>query len=219
MTQPSEARLHMVEHQLIPRGIRHPRVLAAMGKVAREAFLPASLRDDAYKDGPLPIAGGQTISQPYVVALMAQAADPGPGDRVLEIGTGCGYAAAVLAELAGGLDTVERLDELARVAAANLRAQGYLKVAVHHADGSLGWPPGAPYDVIVASASAPDVPAAWREQLAVGGRLVLPAGGRRHGQRLLRITRVDADVFDEEDLGAVSFVPLIGQQGWPASGP
>ncbi len=217
MSHSSVARKRMVERQLVPRGIHDPRVLAAMGKVAREAFLPASLHEFAYDDTPLPIAAGQTISQPYVVALMAQAAAPAPGDRVLEIGTGSGYAAAVLAELAGRLDSIERLDELAYRAAGNLRAQGYGDVTVHIADGTLGWPANAPYDVIVAAASAPDVPTAWREQLAVGGRLVMPVGGLHANQRLVRITRLNHYEYAEEDLGGVSFVPLIGQQGWPVN--
>jgi protein-L-isoaspartate(D-aspartate) O-methyltransferase len=206
-------RRKMVNRQLRARGIDDPRVLEAMGRVPREAFVPPPLAEFAYDDAPLPLQAGQTISQPYIVALMAQAAAIQRSDRVLEIGSGSGYAAAVLAELADRVDTVERLPELADQARATLQAQGYGRVRVHGGDGSLGLPAGAPFDVIVAAAAAPDVPAAWREQLAVGGRIIMPIGDQGGRQRLVRITRL-ARGYDEEDLGAVAFVPLVGTQGW-----
>ncbi|AOB33911.1 protein-L-isoaspartate O-methyltransferase [Bordetella sp. H567] len=207
----------MVERQLRARGIQDERVLAAMEHVPRHAFVPPSLSEFAYDDAPLPLASGQTISQPYIVALMAQAASLQRSDRVLEIGTGSGYAAAVLAELADRVDTVERLSELADKARETLQSQGYGRVRVHTGDGTLGLPDAAPFDAIVAAAAGPDVPAAWREQLAIGGRIVMPVGGRRGGQRLVRITRVGRDEYDEEDLGGVAFVPLVGAQGWAAN--
>jgi protein-L-isoaspartate(D-aspartate) O-methyltransferase len=207
------ARRGMVKRQLAARGIRDERVLAAMLKVPREAFVPVALRDFAYDDTPLPIGHGQTISQPFVVALMAQALALRADDSVLEIGTGSGYGAAVLAELAAYVDTIERHAPLAAIARERLRQQGYPAVAVHTGDGTLGWPAGAPYDAIVATACGPVVPPAWRAQLAVGGRLVMPVsdGSLQH---LIRIVRRGECAYDEEDLGGVAFVPLIGEQGW-----
>jgi len=214
----TRARATMVERQLAGRGIDDRRVLDAMRRVPREAFVPQSLREFAYDDTPLPIDAGQTISQPYIVALMAQAAALDAGDRVLEIGTGSGYAAAVLGELAAHVDTVEREPGLARDARERLRELGYGNIRVHAGDGTLGRPGDAPFDAILAAAWGPDVPQAWRDQLAVGGRLVMPVGtaGR---QRLVKLTRRGPARFEEEDLGAVAFVPLLGEQGWPAAGP
>jgi protein-L-isoaspartate(D-aspartate) O-methyltransferase len=208
------ARQQMVERQIAGRGLHDPVVLAAMKRVPREAFVPDKLRDAAYDDGPLPIGEGQTISQPYIVALMAEAASIDKHDRVLEIGTGSGYAAAVLSEMAAHVDTIERHPPLAEQARQVLQRLGYRNLTVHIGDGTLGWPQGAPYDVILAGAGGPDVPAAWREQLAIGGRLVMPVGMSRNRQQLIRIVRRGEDDYEEEKLGAVQFVPLIGEQGW-----
>ena len=204
----------MVDAQIAGRGVRDRAVLAAMRKVPREAFVPAGLRERAYDDTPLAIGSGQTISQPYIVALMLEAAAIAPGDRVLEIGAGSGYAAAVAGRLAAHVDAVERHAGLARAAAERLASLGFGNVAIHQADGSVGWPAGAPYDAIVVSAAGPHLPAALREQLAIDGRLVMPVGDRGWGQRLLKLTRIDAGNFRQEDLGGVVFVPLVGAQGW-----
>ena len=204
----------MVDAQIAGRGVRDRAVLEAMRSVPREAFVATRLRDRAYDDTPLPIGTGQTISQPYIVALMLEAAAIGPADRVLEVGAGSGYAAAVAGRLAAHVDAVERHATLARAAAERLAALGFANVAIREADGSIGWPAGAPYDAIVVSAAGPHLPAALREQLAVGGRLVMPVGERGWGQRLLKLTRIDAGTFRQEDLGGVVFVPLVGAQGW-----
>ena len=209
----------MVDAQIAGRGVRDRAVLEAMRSVPREVFVAAGLRDRAYDDTPLSIGTGQTISQPYIVALMLEAAAIAPGDHVLEVGAGSGYAAAVAARLALHVDAIERHATLARAAAQRLAGLGLANVAIHEADGSVGWPAGAPYDAIVVSAAGAYVPAALREQLAVGGRLVMPVGERAWGQRLLKLTRIDAGTFRQEDLGGVVFVPLVGAQGWaPADG-
>ncbi len=211
---PEDARRHMVARHLAGRGIGDPAVLAAMGDVPREAFVPAVERAHAYEDRALPIAEGQTISQPYVVALMAEALELAPGDRVLEVGTGSGYAAAVLARCADHVVSVERVPALAVAAADVLDRLGVTGVEVHVADGTLGWPAAAPYDAVVVTAGGPDVPAALLDQLAPGGRLVMPAGPPG-GQRLVRVRRsAEGEVGPAEDLGGVAFVPLIGEQGW-----
>jgi protein-L-isoaspartate(D-aspartate) O-methyltransferase len=214
MSDVVQARAEMVQRQLVERGIHDEAVLEAMHRVPREAFVGDAMRDYAFDDTPLPIEGGQTISQPYIVALTLQAAEIHPDDRVLEIGTGSGYVAAVLARIARHVDSVERIPELADSARLRLQRLGETRVDVHAADGTMGWPPGAPFDAIVAAASGPRVPDAWREQLAIGGRLVMPIGGRGSQQRLCKLTRVDDTNYEEEDLGAVMFVPLIGAQGW-----
>jgi protein-L-isoaspartate(D-aspartate) O-methyltransferase len=204
----------MVEHQLERRGIRDPLVLEAMRSVPREAFVPPDLADEAYADGPLPIGEGQTISQPYIVALMVEALELRRGERVLEIGAGSGYAAAVLAEIAAEVYTVERHAPLAREARERLRALGYENVQLRVGDGSRGWPEHAPYDAIVVAAGAPEVPEALKEQLAVGGRLVIPVGQGRTLQELLRLRRLSETEYQREELGGVRFVPLVGEQGW-----
>ena len=215
-----DARERMLERHLRARDIRDERVLAAMRRVPRERFVGEDIQARAYEDAPLPIGEGQAISQPYIVALMAQAARIGLDDRVLEVGTGSGYAAAVLAELAGRVDSVERHASLARVAAARLAGLGYRQVHVHLGDGSLGWPAGAPFDAIVVAAAAPVLPPALREQLEVGGRLVIPIGAGPDGQRLCRITRRAVGADQVEDLGGVVFVPLVGARGgWPGGRP
>jgi protein-L-isoaspartate(D-aspartate) O-methyltransferase len=202
----------MVERQLKRRGIRDDRVLDAFRSVPREAFLGDDVTEFAYEDTPLPIDEGQTISQPFIVALMAQALELRPTDRVLEVGAGSGYAAAILARLAGRVYAIERNTRLAEAARDRLRRLGYHNVDVRAGDGTLGWPETAPFDAILVSAGGPDVPRALLDQLAPGGRLVIPVGGPRE-QRLLRIRRVGDDWL-REDIGAVTFVPLIGEGGW-----
>jgi protein-L-isoaspartate(D-aspartate) O-methyltransferase len=205
----------MVDLHIAGRGIRDPAVLAAMRTVARDAFIPDSLVPSAYADEPLPIGEGQTISQPYVVALMTEALQLRPGDRVLEIGTGSGYSAAVLAEIAAEVYTVERLAGLAESAARRLVRLGYANVHVHQGDGSLGWAEHAPYDAIVVTAGGPDVPRSLTRQLALGGRLVMPVGPEERFQRLVRVTRTGPDTYERETLEEVAFVPLVGAEGWP----
>ena len=212
----ADKRRQMVERQIVYRGITDTRVLDAMRSVPREEFVPEHLREFSYDDVPLPIEEEQTISQPYIVALMAAAAEITPGDRVLEIGTGSGYAAAVLAAMGAEVSTIERNQPLAESARLRLQRLGYGKIEVHAADGTLGLPEEAPFDAIIAAAGGPDVPRTWRAQLAVGGRLVMPVGERRNRQQLIKITRTDEGEFTEEELGAVMFVPLIGTHGWDA---
>ncbi|HEY8514083.1 MAG TPA: protein-L-isoaspartate(D-aspartate) O-methyltransferase [Candidatus Binatia bacterium] len=214
MSDTTAEREYMVATQIQARGIRDPHVLRAMREVPREAFLPPELAEFAYRDSPLPIERGQTISQPFIVALMTAALELEPGDRVLEVGTGSGYAAAVLSRIAREVVTIERHEELARTAAERLRALGYDNVTVHHGDGTLGWRESAPYDAIVVAAGGPSVPEALLDQLAVGGRLVMPVGEDRELQTLVRITRRADGTLEQESLGDVRFVPLIGVQGW-----
>jgi protein-L-isoaspartate(D-aspartate) O-methyltransferase len=208
----------MVDRQIKNRGVRDEAVLSAMRQVPRERFVPAAVAAFAYEDRALPIGEDQTISQPYVVAMMTEALGLGPDDRVLEIGTGSGYAAAVLATIAAEVYTIERLEGLAESARRRLAELGYANVHVRHGDGSLGWPEHAPYDAIVVTAGGPDVPTALLDQLAVGGRLVMPVGSKFGGQRLVRIERTGTDSYEREDLEGVVFVPLIGAQGWPETG-
>ena len=203
----------MVRRHLKERGISDPRVIEAMASVPRERFVAPELRSEAYADGPLPIGEGQTISQPYVVAFMAEAAELGRGDSVLEIGTGSGYAAAVLSRVAATVHTVERHAALAGTARERLRELGYANVRVRHGDGTLGWREHAPYDAIVVSAGGRRVPAPLREQLAEEGRLVMPVGWGWRGQSLVRERRTRSGTFKREKLGRVRFVPLIGEAG------
>ena len=205
----------MVREQIEARGVRDARVLQAMRELPRERFVRPGWEAEAYDDNPLPIAAGQTISQPYIVAFMSEALQLRGGERVLEIGTGSGYAAAVLARLAKEVHTVERHAVLAEGAAAALAALGVDTVPVHTADGTLGWPAAAPYDAIVVTAAGPEVPVALLAQLAVGGRLVMPVGEREGAQWLLRLTRVNEHETRREELMGVRFVPLTGAQGWP----
>lgn len=209
----------MVTTQIAARGMTDPAVLAAMCTVPREAFVMPRDVPCAYDDRPLPIGEGQTISQPYIVALMAEALQLSTTDRVLEIGTGSGYAAALLSCLAAQVYTVERLAVLYRLARRRLRTLGYANVLVHLGNGTLGWPEHAPYDDIVVMAGGPAVPPALQDQLAVGGRLVLPMGARPTRQTLVRVRRTSDTTYAQEDLGAVCFVPLIGTQGWPEAQP
>jgi protein-L-isoaspartate(D-aspartate) O-methyltransferase len=210
------ARVQMVEQHLAARGIRNPHVLRAMGSVPREEFLPPDLASAAYLDRALPIGSGQTISQPYIVALMAELAELKPGDRVLEIGTGSGYAAAVFGSIAAAVYTVERHAALAEEAESRFRRLGCANIHVSVHDGTLGWPEHAPYDaIIVAAGGRGDVPPALEEQLAPGGRLVIPCGETLWGQDLIRVTRsTDGTSLRQENFGAVQFVPLIGEAGW-----
>lgn len=209
-----DARQAMVERQLAARGVRDARVLAAMGETPREAFVPESLREFAYQDRPLPIGCGQTISQPFIVALMIEAAGLAPGARALEIGAGSGYAAAVMGRIAERVYAIERIEELAAAAAERLRALGYVNVEVRAGDGTCGWPEAAPFDAILVAAAGPTAPPPLMDQLRIGGRLVMPLDEEPFGQRLVRITRRDADEFAKESLCGVAFVPLIGAHAW-----
>ncbi len=211
-----DKRHQMVRQQLERRDISDPRVREAFRLVPREEFVDAGLAEFAYDDTPLPIGYGQTISQPYVVALTVQALRLAGHERVLEIGAGSGYAAAILGKLAREVHSVERLEELATLAAHRLARLGYHNVFVHHADGTLGWPDAAPYEAIAVAAGAPRPPPSLLAQLTIGGRLVIPHG-TASSQRLVRITRQDETHYIEEDLGDVRFVPLVGAEGWPAS--
>jgi protein-L-isoaspartate(D-aspartate) O-methyltransferase len=202
----------MVQQQLEVRDIRDARVLSAMRKVPRHQFVPQESRQHAYADAPLPIGHAQTISQPYIVALMTQLLELEPSDRVLEIGTGSGYQAAILAELSEIVYTLERLAPLAERAKDVLSRLGFDNVVVLVGDGSLGLPEHAPYDGIIVTAAAPKAPPALKEQLGEGGRLVVPVGGRE-GQMLERWTRQGGRV-DVERMVPVAFVPLLGDQGW-----
>lgn len=217
MPDRSSDRQLMVASQIAPRGVADARVLDAMRSVPREEFVPPAQRADAYADHPLPIGSGQTISQPYIVAMMLEAAEIAPGDRVLEIGAGSGYAAAVASRLAAGVCAVERIGDLARAAAERLARLGYGNVEVRHDDGTGGWPGGGSFDVILVAAAGPEIPAPLLAQLAPGGRLVMPVGPRGEAQRLTRIRRTP-DGDRREDLGAVVFVPLIGAAGYADDG-
>jgi protein-L-isoaspartate(D-aspartate) O-methyltransferase len=207
-------RKRMVTTQLAARGIHDPAVLEAMGKVPREKFIPEDKERYAYEDAPLPIAQGQTISQPYIVALMSEALDLSPEAKALEIGTGSGYAAAVLSRIADQVFTVERHPELARYAKSRYQQLGYTNIQVHVGDGTRGWEEHAPYDGIVVTAGGPAIPQPLLEQLKVGGRLVMPVGVEFNAQQLLLVTRTSTEEYQQENLGSVRFVPLIGEAGW-----
>jgi protein-L-isoaspartate(D-aspartate) O-methyltransferase len=203
------ARQKMVDEQIVLRGVRDQRTLNAMRKVPRHLFVPALLRGAAYADQPLPIGRGQTISQPYIVAYMTEKGLVGPEDRVLEIGTGSGYQAAILGELAKEVYSVEIIRELADAATQKLTQLGYNNVEVKWGDGNQGWPQHAPFDVILVTAAPTEVPEALLEQLKVGGRMVIPVGGS--SQELVRITRTDTG-FERESLLPVIFVPMKAEQ-------
>ncbi|MBT9589000.1 protein-L-isoaspartate(D-aspartate) O-methyltransferase [bacterium] len=206
------AREAMVE-KLCQRGVSDPAVLAACRKVPREKFIDANLREFAYGDHPLPIGEDQTITQPYIVALMTQAIELKADDRVLEVGTGSGYAAAVMAEIAAQVFTIERYASLAQVAQQRLKKLGYTNIRLRHGDGTLGWPEEAPFDAIVVAAGGPSVPQEMMQQLKIGGRLLMPVGGVRD-QELIRIERTDSHTFEQKNLGRVRCVPLVGERGW-----
>jgi protein-L-isoaspartate(D-aspartate) O-methyltransferase len=210
LPQSENVRRRMVERQLIRRGIADKRVLEAMGTVPREVFVPLYVSRRAYDDCALPIEAHQTISQPYIVALTAEAAELKATDRILEIGTGSGYAAAVFAQIAAHVYTIERHGLLAETAAARLEALGYGNIDVRTGDGMLGWPEAAPFDAILAAASGTRIPETWKQQLTVGGRLVMPRGATGAIQKLIKLTRTGENDFSEESLGEVMFVPLVG---------
>lgn len=201
-----QAHDRMIAEQLIPRGIENTRVLAAMRKVRRHEYVPKAVRDRAYSDGPLPIGHGQTISQPYIVAVMTQVLEPKDNDKVLEIGTGSGYQAAVLAEIVDHVYTIEIVGPLADEARAHLKKQGYTNITVRRGDGYLGWPEHAPFDKIIVTAAPPEVPPRLVEQLKVGGRMVLPVG--EGYQQLIVLTKTDQGVVSES-LFPVRFVPMV----------
>jgi protein-L-isoaspartate(D-aspartate) O-methyltransferase len=203
------ARERMVEAQIAQRGIRSERVLHAMGEVPREEFVDPGMEEFAYEDGPLPIGEGQTISQPYIVALMLEAAEIAPSDRVLEVGTGSGYAAAVMSRLAQHVFTIERHATLAETARKRFARLGYDNIDVRVGDGAEGLPEAAPFQAVLVAASGREVPQALKSQLAVAGRLIIPVGRQPWRQSLYRVRRVTETQYREDDLGAVSFVPLI----------
>jgi len=213
---PDEERVRMVDVQLQARGMTDTRVLAAFRKVPRHLFVPVEYRQEAYADHPLPIGGGQTISQPYIVALMVSQLRLNGHERVLEIGSGSGYQTAILAELALEVFSVERLPELVVGVNERLSALGYHNVHTVPANGSVGWPEHAPYDAILVSAAAPDVPEPLIEQLGAGGRMVLPVGSR-HAQMLVKVEKHHGKLIRSELAGCV-FVPLVGEFGWSSEG-
>lgn len=207
----------MIADQIVARDILDPHILQAMADVPRERFVPGELAEFAYEDRPLPIEAGQTISQPYVVALMIDAARIGRDDRVLEIGVGSGYAAAVMSRLARRVHAIDRHDELAGRARERMADLGYDNVVIRTGDGTHGWPENAPFDVILVAAGGPALPRPLIDQLAVGGRLVIPVGAAEQ-QRLMRVTNDGENGYREDDLGPVHFVPLIGEHGWSDTG-
>ena len=216
MTNQDADREAMVERQIAGRGITEPEILAAFKAVPREAFVPGEYRDAAYGDHPLPIEAGQTISQPYIVALMIQAAGIGPGDRVLEVGAGSGYAAAVISRIAAQVFAVERQKRLAELASERMRRLGYGNVEIVEGDGTRGLAEKAPFDAILAAASGSHVPKPLLNQLAPGGRLVMPLGGAGDIQKLVKVTLGPGGEQAMEEICAVRFVPLIGDEGWSA---
>lgn len=211
--QYAELRRNMVERQIKTRGIDDPEVIRSMLTVPRHYFVPDSIKPIAYEDSPLLIGGGQTISQPYIVALMSQAAKCDSSSKVLDIGTGSGYAAAVFSLIAKEVYTIERIQNLSEQAQKCFKELGYLNIHAIIGDGSLGWAENAPFDAIVVTAGAPVVPQALLDQLVVGGRLIIPVGDSGY-QRLYRYIKREDGTFDEEKIEYVRFVPLIGEQGW-----
>ena len=211
---PAAARARMVREQLADRGIGHRRVLEVMGRVPRHEFVPEAVRASAYEDRPLPIGLGQTISQPFVVAFMTAQLDPRPADRVLEIGTGSGYQAAVLSELVGEVYTIELLGELARRAEQDLRRLGYRNVHVRAGDGYKGWPEAAPFDAIIVTCAPDHVPQALKDQLKEGGRMIIPVGPR--GVQELVFLQKTAKGLEQRAVLSVRFVPMVpGPEGVP----
>src|SRR5882762_5364070 len=206
---------NMIQTQLRRRGITDAAVLAVMESVPRHKFVPREFREKSYDDVPLPIGDGQTISQPYIVAAMTAALHVRPSDRVLEIGTGCGYQAAILSRLAGEVFGVERRPELALSASARLERLGHANVHVHCGDGTLGLPEFAPFDAILVAAAAPAIPQPLLAQLAEGGRMIVPLGGVEHQE--LRLIERNHDTFRMTMLEPCRFVPLVGAHGWKES--
>ncbi|MCE5318895.1 MAG: protein-L-isoaspartate(D-aspartate) O-methyltransferase [Parachlamydia sp.] len=203
----------MVEHQISRRGVKDPATLKAMRDVPRHLFVPPDMQQYAYQDSPLPIGMDQTISQPYIVALMTEVAQLTPEARVLDIGTGSGYAAAVLACIASEVYSIERIEPLAQNAAALLKELGYHNVTVKAGDGTLGWPEAGPFDAIIVTAGAPVVPESFKSQLKEGGRVVIPVGDAL-SQQLVRLRKGPKGDYTRELIEHVRFVPLIGEQGW-----
>ena len=216
MTMPDYAaeREAMVERQLKRRGITERQIVEAFRAVPREEFVRTDYCHLAYGDHPLPIEAGQTISQPYIVALMIQAAGIKPGDKVLEVGAGSGYAAAVISRIAGKVIGIERQHDLIEAARQRLERLGYANVEIIEGDGTLGCPEQAPFDAILAAASGSHVPRPWVEQLADGGRIVMPVGDPHWVQELIKVTKGPSGELIQENLGGVRFVPLIGEEGW-----
>lgn len=213
MADYEKRRRRMVDSHLVRRGISDQRVLAAMRAVPRERFVREGLEEFAYEDSALPIEEEQTISQPYIVAAMIEAAEIAPGDHVLEVGAGSGYAAAVIGQIAARVFAVERHAALGALARRRIAELGYVNVDIRIGDGTRGLEGEAPFDAILVAAGGPEVPDALKRQLAIGGRLVIPVGDAGE-QRLCKVKRVDESRFEETDLGTVRFVPLIGEQGW-----
>lgn len=199
----------MIEEQIIARGVNSPAVIGALRKVPRHEFVPDNYRDLAYSDRPLPIGLEQTISQPYIVALMSDLAGIGPGSRVLEVGTGSGYQAAVLAAMGAQVYSIEIIPELAEQAARTLKRLGHDSVQVRHGDGYAGWPEAAPFDAIVITAAPPKIPEPLKRQLKIGGRLVVPVG--TDWQELVVVTRTGEETFEQKPVIPVRFVPMTGE--------
>ena len=214
MTDFAALRDLMVRRQIAGRGLRNPALLAAFRAVPRECFVPQDLLHAAYDDCALPIEAGQTISQPFIVAVTIDAAALRPDDKVLEVGAGSGYAAAVIAQLARQVIAIERIPELARLAAERMEQLGYSNVRIVEGDGSLGCPDGAPFDAILCAAAGPRVPTSWLEQLAPGGRIVMPVGSFAGTQRLIRVTLTPDGSTHTDELDLVRFVPLIGAEAY-----
>ena len=215
MTDFAGLRERMVRRQIVARGIDDPAILDAFRSVPREAFVAEEFQASAYDDGPLPIGAGQTISQPYIVALMIEAAEIQRGDRVLEVGAGSGYAAALISRIADQVIAIERQPELVTSARERMKRLGYFNVEILHGDGTVGCSHAAPFDAILAAASGSHIPASLIGQLAVGGRLVMPIGGADEGQELVKATKQPDGSIRTSTLGGVRFVPLIGEEGWP----
>ena len=207
-------RAKMVDTQLLDGGISDVNVLRAMLQVPREKFVRSIDIEFAYDDSPLTIGSDQTISQPFMVAVMIEALRLQTGDKVLEIGAGSGYAAAVLSEITKNVFAIERIRSLVELAKSNLAAAGYNNVQLRHGDGTEGWPEASPFDAILVCAGAPHVPRTLEEQLKIGGRMIIPIGKDLNDQILVRITRTGEEDFKTENLGHVHFVPLIGDEGW-----
>ena len=210
----ADLRERMVRRQIEARGITDPAILAAFRAVPREAFVDDGQRKWAYDDHPLPIGAGQTISQPYIVALMIEAAGFGPGDKVLEVGAGSGYAAAIMSRIARKVIGIERQHDLVEGARLRLSELGFDNVTIVEGDGTRGCPEEAPFDAILAAASGSHVPRPLIDQLAPGGRLVMPVGSPHGNQHLVKVTAREDGTLQQSDLGTVRFVPLIGEEGW-----
>ena len=214
MPEFAELRERMVQRQIEARGITDPAILDAFREVPREAFVSADYASAAYEDHPLPIEARQTISQPYIVALMIEAAGIKPGDKVLEVGAGSGYAAAVMSRIAREVIGIERQHDLVEVARERLKRLGYDNVRIVEGDGTRGCPSEAPFDAILAAASGSHIPKALLGELAPGGRLVMPIGDPGWAQELVKVTKLPDGRMTQESLGGVRFVPLIGEEGW-----